>query len=132
MRFFFRKNEKLISEKEIDQLFLKGRSSFLYPIKSNFFIKENGEQGCKVLVTVSKKNLKNASDRNLVKRRLREIYRLNSQQIKAIIEEKNLSVSIAFIYSSSKIISYDKIEKLVIKHISNLIEKLEKHEKPVQ
>lgn len=132
MRFFFRKHEKLTSEKEIDQLFLKGRSSFLYPIKSIFLITEGEVACCKVLVTVSKKNLKNASDRNLIKRRLREVYRLNSQQLKAKIVEKNVCVNIALIYSSSKIIPYENIESLVIKHLSNLVEKIEKREKPIQ
>ncbi len=129
MRFFFRKIEKLISEKEIDQLFQKGRSSFIYPIKSVFLVTEGEPQGCKVLVTVSKKNLKNASDRNLIKRRLREAYRLNSHKLKSIIAEKNIGVSLAFIYSSSKIVPYETIEILVVKHISNLIERIEKRGK---
>lgn len=132
MRFFFRKKEKLTSEKEIDQLFLKGKSSFLYPIKSIFLIADGDAPICKVLVTVSKKNLKNASDRNLIKRRLREAYRLNSQQLKAKIVEKKVCVSLAFIYSSSKIIPYENIEPLVIKHLSNLAEKIEKRGKPNQ
>lgn len=129
MRLYFRKHEKLTSEKEIDQLFLKGRSSFLYPIKSVYLINESETQGCKVLVTVSKKNLKNATDRNLIKRRLREAYRLNSQLFKEKIDEKKVNVSLAFIYSSSKIIPYENIEMLVVKHLSNLIEKIGKREK---
>ena len=126
MRLFFRKHEKLTSEKEIDQLFQKGRSSFLYPIKSVFLISEGEISGCKVLVTVSKKNLKNASDRNLIKRRLREAYRLNAHKLKEIIAEKGVSVSLALIYSSSKIVPYDNIEILVIKHLNNLVDKIEK------
>lgn len=132
MSFFFRKHEKLTSEKEIDLLFQKGRSSFLYPIKSVFLIHDGPSSGCKVLVTVSKKNLRNASDRNLIKRRLREAYRLNSQQLKAVIAEKNISISLALIYSSSKIIPYENIETLVVKHLSNLIEKIGKREKQKQ
>lgn len=128
MSFYFRKNEKLTSEKEIDLLFASGRSSFIYPIKS-IFTSSSGQIGeCKVLVTVSKRYFKNASERNLIKRRLREAYRLNAVNLKEIIKEKNISASVAFIYNSSKTIPFEKIEQIVIKHIANIMSLIEKNE----
>lgn len=130
MRFFFRKKEKITSEKEIDQLFSSGRSGFIYPIKVIFDINTNIPNERKVLVTVSKRYLKNAVDRNLIKRRLREAYRLNALNLINVLEEKQISINIGFIYTSSKIIPFEKTERIIIKHLSNIsaiIENVEKN-----
>jgi len=129
MRLFFRKNEKLTSEKEIDRLFKSGKSSFMYPIKIIFITSTNQLPECKVLMTAPKRYLKKAVDRNLVKRRLRESYRLNAKDLKNILIKKDISVSIAFIYVSSKIIEYVDIEAIMIKQIAKIISILEKSEK---
>ncbi len=129
MRFFFKKNEKLTSENEIERLFKSGKSSFIYPIKLLFVSNTCQPIECKVLVTASKRYLKNAVDRNIVKRRLREAYRLNSINIKKLLVEKNLSASVAFVYTSSKIIAYEKIEAIMIKHLMNIENIIEKSEK---
>lgn len=128
MRFFFRKKEKLTSEKEIDLLFTSGKSSFIYPIKIIFSLSKGEPQQAKVLVTVSKRYLKNAADRNQIKRRLRESYRLNALNLKSILAEKNMSISIAFIYTSSKIITYEKLEAIMKKHLTNIVTIIEKSE----
>jgi ribonuclease P protein component len=127
MRFFFRKNEKLTSEKDIDLLFKDGMSSFIHPIKVLFITSTNQPPECKVLITAPKRYLKTAVERNLVKRRIREAYRLNSTCFKNKLLEKNIGASIAFIYSSSKIVSFKKIEMIMIKQLSNTLNILEKN-----
>ena len=129
MRFFFKKSEKLTSDNEIELLFKNGKSSFIYPVKALFVSNTSQPIECKVLVTVSKRYLKNAVDRNMVKRRLREVYRLNSLNLKSKLVEKNISASIAFIYTSSKIITYEKIEAIMIKHLINIENIIDKSEK---
>jgi hypothetical protein len=58
MRFFFKKNEKLTSEKEIDLLFKSGKSSFIYPVKVIFITSKIQPIECKVLMTAPKRYLK--------------------------------------------------------------------------
>ncbi len=129
MRFFFKKHEKVTSEIEINLLFTSGQSSFIYPIKCLFVLNNTQPADCKILVTVSKRYLKNANDRNLVKRRLREAYRLNASYLKERLKEKNLGVRIALVYTSSKIIPFEKVEPIVVKHIANIESIIEKNEK---
>lgn len=129
MRFFFKKNEKLTSEKEIDLLFKSGKSSFIYPVKVIFITSKIQPIECKVLMTAPKRYLKKAVDRNLVKRRMREAYRLNAENLKNMLTEKNISASIAFVYASSKIIDYNDIEARMTKQIVKIISILEKSEK---
>jgi ribonuclease P protein component len=128
MRFFFRKNEKLTSENEIELLFKSGKSNFIYPIKVLFLISSTSNVESKVLITASKRYLRKATERNLVKRRMRESYRLNLQNLKQVLIERNANLTIAFIYTSSKIISYNKIDTIIAKHVLNIISILEKRE----
>ena len=80
-------------------------------------------------MTAPKRYLKKAVDRNLVKRRLREAYRVNSINLKNLLVEKNISATIAFVYVSSKIINYIDIEAIMIKQIAKIISIIENSEK---
>lgn len=128
MRFFFSKKEKLASEKEIEQLFNGGISNFIYPIRVLFDISSSKQNECKVLISAPKRFLKTAVERNLVKRRIRESYRLNVSDLKKKIFEANVSVNIAFIYGSTKIVSYKTIDTIISKHLASIISKIEKGE----
>jgi len=91
----FPKTEKLTSEKLIKELFEKGSSFYLYPFK--VFFMPHPDQGLRshqVLVTVSRRLFARAVDRNLIKRRLREAYRLNKP-----LPETPQKLIIAYIYS---------------------------------
>ncbi len=96
--FTYNKKEKLKSKKELDSLFEKGKSFLVFPLKIfyNFSEKEN-ENNINVGVGVSKRNFKNATDRNRIKRLLREAYRLNKLPIHQNITNKQLHFFILFI-----------------------------------
>ncbi len=114
MDFSLKKHEILRSKKKIKELFDDGSSFFIYPFKV-YFLPGNGETN-QVLFSVSKKYFKRAVDRNLIRRRMREAYRLN----KSILTEgkkNHLSMSIGLIYLSKEILSFRDIEnklKLVL------------------
>jgi ribonuclease P protein component len=78
MSFSYPKIEKLKSQKQIEQLFSEGKSVSAYPLRMVYLKTEFDEDTqIKTRVTVSKRNFKNAVDRNRIKRLLREAYRLN-------------------------------------------------------
>lgn len=98
-KFTFKKEERLSGEKKIQELFEKGSSFYSYPFKVIYLL--NSDQSCphQVLISVPKRNFKKAVDRNTVKRRFRETYRLSKHQLSQ--EKKWL---IAYIYTAKEII----------------------------
>jgi ribonuclease P protein component len=77
--YTFTKEERLCNKKLIDQLYHNGSSFLCYPFKVSWILSADPQPfPAQVLFSVSKKRYKKAVDRNLVKRRLREAYRLNN------------------------------------------------------
>jgi len=80
--YTFRKEERLCSRKHLDLLFKNGSSFLLYPFRISYlFIDEPTSIPAQVVINVPKKRYKRAVDRNLLKRRIREAYRLNKQDL---------------------------------------------------
>lgn len=112
----FRKEERLSKEKLIQELFDKGSSFYLFPFK--VFFMPNPDQGIafhQVVISVSKRNFKRAVDRNLIKRRIREAYRLN----KELLAVRN-KLLIAYIYSVKDILPSVQIQERLVKTFKKL------------
>ncbi len=103
MNFGFSKKERLFGRKNIETLFSKGNSIFVYPFRVVYMIKER-EEGVfpvRVLISVPKKRFKLAVDRNRIKRVIRECYRLNKNELIQQSIQENKRVEIAFQYVAS-------------------------------
>src|SRR5688572_3532112 len=111
MQLTFRKEERLKKEKLIKELFEKGSSFYLYPFK--VYVMHNPDQAYtfhQVLFSVSKRNFKRAVDRNLIKRRMREAFRLNKLTTAA-----SNKLLIAYIYSAKEILTFAQIQERLVK-----------------
>lgn len=109
----FSKSERLSSEILIKELFSKGSSFYLYPFKIFFHEKTNLSNTNQVLITVPKRSFKKAVDRNLLKRRIREAYRLrNNECFRDLLIDRAFSIGI--IYTSKDKLAFDIIEKKLI------------------
>lgn len=81
MNYKFPKNERLHAQKLIKELFNEGSSFFLYPFKVLYLSKETLD--ChQILISISKKKIKKAVNRNQLKRRIKESYRLNKHSLR--------------------------------------------------
>ena len=78
----------------------------------------------KVLVSVSKRRFKRAYKRNLLKRRIREAYRLNKHLIFPLLNKNSVNIVIAVVYLSTEIKPYSEIEKAMINTLESLKKKL--------
>jgi len=117
-------HERLKSKVVIDSLFSIGQTEFSYPLKAIFVVtdlKEESEWPLKMGVTVPKKKVKLAVNRNLIKRRIREAYRLNKLPLQSKLStHSSKSLNVMFIYIEKEPKDYKTIEKGVIKLLKKL------------
>jgi len=126
-----RKSERLCSKKILGELFKKGSAStqtfYLFPFRVLYMNAPTppdtppGETPVAapllpaIVITVPKRVFKRAVDRNLIRRRVREAYRLNKSRLFTQPARQAPGPSspayIAFLYTAKQIISFEEIEK---------------------
>jgi ribonuclease P protein component len=123
LKYTFPKTERLHSKKIIQELFEKGSSFYLYPFKIVYLSNpyDNDQSLPQFLVSVSKKKFKKAVDRNKIKRRIKEAYRLNKHSLEHE-EATTKSLCLGLIYTGKEIHEYKLIESKVKKLIVKLVE----------
>lgn len=120
------KAERVTGAKRVDAIFSLGKSFISYPLRVVYLAHEqNFAAKCSILVTVPKKRLKKAVDRNRVKRLIRESYRLNKELVNKIEFNDVHKLDIAFVYVKNGVADYNEINKAMQKalnQIANLIQ----------
>lgn len=127
----FGKNEKLCYQKSIDRLFEQGKSFIAYPLRVVYYIEQQEDeeqQLAKLLISVPKRKFKRANKRNRIKRLIREVYRLNKQEILTFFQEKNISAEVSFIYLKDELPSYEEVDKAMKKALTTLVYKINESE----
>jgi ribonuclease P protein component len=126
VRYTFHKEERLCSRKLIGTMFESGQSFLSYPLKVVYYTPEalDGDTPVQVGFTVPKKNFKRAVKRNLLKRRIREAYRLQKHELHEYLSTTGQQVGIMFIYVGKEPLGYRKIEGSVKKAINRLEKEL--------
>ena len=125
----FPKSEHLCLKSTFDQLFESGNSFYCHSLKIVWFAKQEEKSSFQIAFTVSKRHFKKAVDRNFLKRRMREAFRLNNQTFKQQLTELNLAVSFIFIYTRKERKEYHEIEENVIHSLLKLEHELSKWKK---
>ncbi len=116
-KYSFSKQEKLTGKKKIEGLFKRGSSFYLKDFQVRHLVSEEIGPN-QILISVPKRNFKRAVDRNLLKRRIREAYRLNKGLIQDSEESKGLYIG--FIYLSKQILTFDNIQTQLIQCLERL------------
>lgn len=120
--FSFKKEERLTSKILINKLFTQGKTINCYPLKLVYiFTNIESHYPAQVLISVPKKNFKKAVERNLMRRRIREAYRLNKTNLYRHLLAKKKSFALAFVYTAKEIKDYNGIEGSVHKALCELI-----------
>lgn len=119
MDFTFTKIERLCSKKAIDDLFANGKSKTQFPIKLIYKPAEfESPFPVRAMFVVPKKKHKRANKRNILKRRMREVYRLHKHLLYHVLGENKLDIM--FIYLSNESLEYQDIEKCMLQLIDTV------------
>lgn len=103
----FPKAERLKGKIEIEELFKNGSSFHLAPLMMKY-LPHVGDEPHQVLFSVPKRTFRRAVKRNLLKRRMREAYRLHKYLLH--ISPPTASCHIAFVYVGKTALSFTEIE----------------------
>ena len=121
----FPKNERLCGKTTIDNLFTNGSSIKDSPFRLVWNTEEfDNDTIAKTLIVVPKKNIKNAANRNVLKRRMREAFRSYKSALYTKIKSKKQQLAIAIIYQEQERLPYKVIEekiKLILDRLSEEI-----------
>ena len=122
------RSERLRSLKAIRRLFCEGHSGFVYPFRYVWIAdRRAGEaegRGIEAMFSVPKKFHKRANKRNLLKRRTREAYRLNREALSQAVAERNVTLDIAFVYSTKECHSHKTITNALQRILEQVCEHL--------
>ncbi|MFR9503563.1 MAG: ribonuclease P protein component [Rikenellaceae bacterium] len=137
--FSLEHHERLRSRGSIRRLFESGKSGFVYPLRYMWFAEKGSEKGSEaaaeagsaeaqssqveVLFTVPKRFHKRANRRNLLRRRVKESYRL---QKASLLGRQGVSynIDLALVYSTKDVRSYKTISHAVHKILENIASEL--------
>lgn len=119
-RYTFKKEERLCRKVLIEKLFSEGSSFILYPYrvvfktctKNSLPINETDYPPAQILISVPKRRFKTAVSRNVLKRRIRESYRLlKGETLYPTILQKELFLTFAIQYVGKTIEPYAFMEQ---------------------
>jgi len=118
------KSDRLKRRKVIEDIFSSGQAVRAFPIQLIWTTAERQGTGhIQAGFTAPRRKFKRAVDRNLIKRRMREAYRLNKCLIPTGIVSENEQIVVMCIYMSGDILAFDSIQKGMIKALKRLADK---------
>ena len=116
------KAERIHSRLVVESLFSSRNSSIAgYPLRIVWTIDESDVASpASILVSVPKKRMHHAVDRNRMKRMVREAYRLNKQILLSRLEGSGRHVDIAFICIADNVPTSSQVSKSVVKALARI------------
>lgn len=126
-RFTLSKEERICSKKLINELFTgNGRSMTAFPLRVVFMKRTivDDQPRAAMLVSVPKRYLKHAVDRNRVKRQVREAFRRNKSIITQNLTDDHEAVAMAFVWLTDEKFPSSEVENRMVRLLTRISESL--------
>lgn len=114
-----KKYERLKSKQELAEVFKKGAALYAEGLKIIYLQRSVDKKHTQIGISVPKKFIRKAVERNLIKRRIRNAYRIN----KHLLENLGKNYLIFFIWTKKEPALFSKIEGSIKKNINFISQK---------
>ncbi len=102
VKYTFKKSERLTLNNLIETLFKEGLIIYQYPLKIIWLpIIGNFISPAQVLFSVSRKRFKKAVDRNRIKRKIKELYRIEKFFLYEELKKRNKQIILCITYTGN-------------------------------
>lgn len=118
-RYFLKKDDRLKSRKIIDSLFNSGKQFSIFPFRV-FWSDVTKVNILQAAFGVSSRNFKKATDRNRIKRMMKEAYRLQKNPLYSKLEEKGKQLSVFILYTGNEMPHYSLLSEKITALIKRL------------
>jgi ribonuclease P protein component len=121
--------ERLKSQIHIKDLFTTSSSFGKRPLRFLWNVKEVAKDAsiCKIVVAVPKRNIKNAVDRNRIRRMIKESYRVNKTDILSFFNERNMECHLGILFVGKSMVTFENINEAMCNLLEKLPKEYEKH-----
>jgi len=122
----FGKEERLKSRKKIQELFSSGKIIHHHPFKALYLTEESTDNKypAQLAVSVSKRNFKKAVQRNAIKRKIREAYRVNKTAFYQTLRKNEQIIPLFVIYTAKEEYDFHRMEKEMKDLMKKIIRKV--------
>ena len=117
MRYTFKTTDRLKSTKSITAVYKDGVTGFCHPFRYAFLHEKSDtpvNDPCQIMIAVPKRRFPLAIHRNLLRRRIREAYRINKHLLHHTLAENNLTMALVITYVATTLDAYSAIERKLI------------------
>ncbi len=121
------RSERLKSRKLIGRVFEQGRKMNEGSLRVHYILDKSDtvDKELQVGVTVSSKTFRKATDRNRIKRMLREAWRLQKNELRELVKSQG-QLLVFIIYTGKEMPAFDRISeeiRSVISHLGSRVKK---------
>jgi ribonuclease P protein component len=122
----FKRQERLKSRKIIQSLFREGQAVSAFPLRLIWLRTSlpSSTYPAQFTLTVPKRSFPKATDRNLLRRQIRESYRLRKHVFYEKISNSDVQVAVLAIYVGKEPLPYKVIDKAMRKALTRLSKKV--------